>query len=178
MAQFEGSGRGSGNYISITAEAAANLPFPLCEPLIPQDYVCTAPTFYIREPLSARKGREGFRTIAGYNIIGELLIAEVLTNSLKHSRGTKDISVQYAYDTEKTRLIVSIQDDDPQPPVPRAASNDAENGRGSGLIASQASAYGCYPVYSDAEEIIGKVVWFSLDLIAPSEVPTLTSTAS
>ncbi|WP_246203712.1 ATP-binding protein [Streptomyces tailanensis] len=84
----------------------------------------------------------------------ELLASELVANAYRHSPADACVSVEHTPDT----LTVSVWDHNPAPPTPAEArrDDDAESGRGLGIVAACADEWGVrdYPH--------GKAVWFSV----------------
>ncbi len=83
-----------------------------------------------------------------------LLVSEVATNALVHGSGDVEVGVS----RRPGVLRVEVCDDSATLPQPRAASPDAEGGRGLALVDALASAWGVEPRGR------GKVVWFEVPL--------------
>ena len=88
-----------------------------------------------------------------------LLVSEVATNALVHGRGDVEVRVLAPRDG---LLRVEVSDGDPALPRPRAASTDAEGGRGLALVDALAASWGTHASPT------GKVVWFE---VVPGDVP-------
>ena len=81
-----------------------------------------------------------------------LLTSELVTNALKHGRG----SVSLRVDVDTLHVRVEVTDAEPQPPTVRPPDLQAESGRGLFIVDALASAWGI------EERGDGKVVWFEL----------------
>ncbi|WP_307124242.1 ATP-binding protein [Streptomyces sp. B1I3] len=101
----------------------------------------------LREFLSHRSGRQ-------YTDVAELLLSELLTNALIHTRNGAVVTVTSA----PARLRVEVRDflaeQEPAPYVPNA--DDGTHGRGLLLVQSLADSWGV------TAQALGKVVWFEL----------------
>jgi PAS domain S-box-containing protein len=86
-----------------------------------------------------------------------LLISEVATNAVRHSRGDIEIQVRRG----DASVWIEVQDDDSRPPRLRHASPEDEGGRGLALVHDLATAWGSRSTPT------GKVVWLRLDLRSP-----------
>ena len=82
-----------------------------------------------------------------------LVVDELVTNAVLHARTVLDVVVQL----RPHALLVAVADSSPEAPDPRAATTDAENGRGLALVGAVARSWGVLPRGS------GKVVWAVLD---------------
>jgi PAS domain S-box-containing protein len=94
----------------------------------------------------------------------ELLMSELVTNAVRHSRG--DIEIQMA---KGGTLVVEVADDDERLPHRTPVTEDGEWGRGLTLVDEIAQKWGARSIAS------GKVVWFELAL--PASALSLTSPA-
>lgn len=116
-----------------------------------------------RHPRSAGRARARLRAQAGeWRLpeetadIAELLLSELLTNAVRHSRVRgRHIEVRCVLDGKTLRVEVS--DAGLGRPVLRAAGGDDESGRGLALVAALAADWGVLPRCHG----IGKTVWFS-----------------
>uniref|UniRef100_UPI00403FD554 ATP-binding protein n=1 Tax=Streptomyces sp. f51 TaxID=1827742 RepID=UPI00403FD554 len=88
----------------------------------------------------------------------ELLVSELVTNALCHTRGPLRLNLCLRGD----RLVCEVEDTDPVCPVRREADADAEGGRGTELLDLLAESWGstCTPT--------GKTMWFEV----PTETPS------
>ncbi len=82
----------------------------------------------------------------------ELLVTELVTNVIVHTRGTPDVRVSLHPDF----VHVEVSDPDAVALSPHQASIDDASGRGLHLVATMASAWGIVQVDG------GKVVWFDV----------------
>ncbi|MEU6229445.1 ATP-binding protein [Streptomyces sp. NPDC047042] len=89
--------------------------------------------------------------------IVELLVSELVTNSLRHAAGPIGVRLVRPSDGAAT-LLVEVSDPLPDMPHERAARLDEEGGRGLQLVARSSSRWGTRP--ADA----GKTVWFELSV--------------
>jgi len=96
---------------------------------------------------------------AGASDTAQLLVSELVTNVVVHSRttGTVTVSVDHARD-----LLVEVADNDPTPPRLLHPETDGLGGRGIAIISALASRWGVRTVLDDEHRAIGKVVWFRL----------------
>jgi anti-sigma regulatory factor (Ser/Thr protein kinase) len=81
-----------------------------------------------------------------------LLVSELVTNAVVHARSSVWVHVV----VEDHRIRVDVQDDAPQPPVRRRASEDTLGGRGLFLLDRLSDRWGL-DVGSP-----GKTVWFEI----------------
>ncbi|MDI5970844.1 SpoIIE family protein phosphatase [Streptomyces sp. SL13] len=86
----------------------------------------------------------------------ELLMSELVTNSVRHARGQVEIQM-----ARGETLVVEVADDDERLPHLTRAADDDERGRGLTLVGDIAAQWGARSIDS------GKVVWFELPLPAP-----------
>ncbi|MFG2452777.1 ATP-binding protein [Streptomyces sp. NPDC048512] len=93
----------------------------------------------------------------------ELLVSELITNSVRHTPGPIRLTLQ----TQNGRLRCEVEDVGFSEPVRSPVAEDAESGRGTELLDILAGAWGCIPTTR------GKTVWFELD-IPPHDLPTGT----
>lgn len=103
----------------------------------------------------ARRLAESVAVAWGEEEMGEamtLLVSELVGNAVRHSDSEIDVVITLRADAVR----VEVQDRSPQRPVPRLIDEDAESGRGLGIVEALSSAWGVEP----AE--VGKVVWFEL----------------
>jgi len=84
----------------------------------------------------------------------ELLVSELVTNSVRHAHGRLQMSICRREGT----LRVEIEDADHARPQVRHADDDDESGRGLQLVELLSSGWGC------DQTPTGKVVWFELPL--------------
>nr|WP_241841350.1 ATP-binding protein [Streptomyces sp. CB01883] len=84
----------------------------------------------------------------------ELLVSELVTNALRHTRGPLRLNLRW----EAGRLLCEVEDTESTDPVRVAADPDAEGGRGAELIDMLADAWG------SKRTATGKTVWFELHL--------------
>jgi len=84
--------------------------------------------------------------------VAELLVSELVTNALRHSRGTIGLVLSF----QDGRLRCEVEDADPSLPSVYRARDDEERGRGLHLIELLACCWG------SARTGEGKTVWFEL----------------
>ncbi|MET7604815.1 ATP-binding protein [Streptomyces avermitilis] len=82
----------------------------------------------------------------------ELLVSEVVTNALRHTRGPLRLNLQ----VRGTHLRCEVEDTDPAGPVRRVVDTDAEGGRGTELLDLLSEAWG------STRTATGKTTWFEL----------------
>jgi anti-sigma regulatory factor (Ser/Thr protein kinase) len=85
-----------------------------------------------------------------------LLVSELVTNAVRHARGTDVITVDLR--AARTRLRIEIQDTDQRWPQPRIPDGFDESGFGFVLVDALAEAWGVL------ETEAGKAVWAELDI--------------
>jgi anti-sigma regulatory factor (Ser/Thr protein kinase) len=90
----------------------------------------------------------------------ELLVSEVVTNALRHTRGPLRLNLR----VQDSRLACEVEDTEPAGPVRHVADTDAEGGRGTELLDQLADAWG------NTRTPTGKTIWFELRS-APSDGP-------
>jgi hypothetical protein len=88
----------------------------------------------------------------------ELLVSELVTNSLCHTRGPLRLNLQ----ARDSRLRCEVEDTDPTGPVRRVVDAGAEGGRGIDLLDLLAEAWG------STRTATGKTMWFQLPAKASS----------
>ncbi|MFF3413638.1 ATP-binding protein [Streptomyces sp. NPDC002698] len=88
----------------------------------------------------------------------ELLVSELVTNALCHTRGPLRLNLCLRGD----RLLCEVEDTEPECPVRREVDADAEGGRGTELLDLLAESWGstCTPT--------GKTMWFEVPAQTPS----------
>lgn len=82
-----------------------------------------------------------------------LLTSELVTNAVRHAPGPLRLNLS----ATKGKLVISVYDEDSQPPRPRSPEPREPGGRGLVLVDRLAEHWGCTQVPDD-----GKVVWFAL----------------
>ncbi|MER5648459.1 ATP-binding protein [Streptosporangium sp. NPDC002524] len=89
-----------------------------------------------------------------HSTVAELLVSELVTNALRHSRGT----IRFALSFQDGLLRCEVEDADPDSLLPRAcrARDDEERGRGLHLLELLSCCWG------SARTTDGKAVWFEL----------------
>ena len=111
---------------------------------------------------TARPARAVVRDLCMSASLGEdvseaavLLTTELVMNALQHGGGRALVDAALV----DGALRVTVADDDPTEPTPKASpeSLDSERGRGLVLVAAMASRWGTRPLGD------GKSVWFELD---------------
>jgi len=84
-----------------------------------------------------------------------LLVSELVTNAVRHARGTDAIALEL--ETGGTWLRIEVQDADPRWPQPRTPAGFDESGFGFVLVDALAGKWGV------RETATGKAVWAELD---------------
>ncbi|MGW7539741.1 ATP-binding protein [Streptomyces sp. NPDC054770] len=82
----------------------------------------------------------------------ELLVSELVTNALRHTRGPLRLNLQL----RDSRLLCEVEDTESAGPARSTADPDAENGRGIELLDLLADAWG------SVRTPTGKTMWFEL----------------
>lgn len=90
----------------------------------------------------------------------ELLVTELVTNSIVHAASAPRVEVELRRD----RVRVAVHDSDPTLPRQRIPDRDRPGGRGLLLLEGLATRWGADPTGD------GKVVWFELDRAAAGQV--------
>ena len=85
-----------------------------------------------------------------------LLVSELVTNAVRHARGTDAIALEL--ETAGTWLRIEIHDADPRWPQPRTLAECDESGFGFVLVDALAGKWGV------RENAAGKAVWAELDI--------------
>ncbi len=86
----------------------------------------------------------------------ELLVSELSTNALQASRLLEQPAVIGLWLlSDHQRVIVSVWDGNPRPPLRKRASQDDEGGRGLILVEALSTRWGWYP----SRDLGGKCVW-------------------
>ncbi|MFF4968490.1 ATP-binding protein [Streptomyces sp. NPDC001037] len=111
-----------------------------------------------QEPPSVRRARRLVTAqladwaVPGLDDTAELLVSELVTNALRHTRGPLRLNLRLG----ESRLLCEVEDVEPAGPVRNAAGPDAEGGRGTELLDLLADAWG------SVRTATGKSVWFAL----------------
>lgn len=122
----------------------------------------------VGEPTSARDARRLVESVLReWELLhledtAVLLVSEVVTNAVLHAR--TELAVEVARTDEVVR--VTVADRSPAAPRPRQPGLEAGTGRGLGLLAVLASAWGTGP----AKDPWRKDVWFELP-VDPAALP-------
>ncbi|MFI6352482.1 ATP-binding protein [Streptomyces sp. NPDC050743] len=82
----------------------------------------------------------------------ELLVSEVVTNALRHTRGPLRLNLR----VRDSRLTCEVEDTESAGPLRSVVDTDAEGGRGTELLDLLANAWG------STETATGKTIWFEL----------------
>jgi len=86
----------------------------------------------------------------------ELLVSELVTNATQASASTQRIQpVGLWLSSDRSRLLIMVQDTSPYPPQPTGAASDEENGRGLQIVDAISTIWG-WEVLDDSS---GKVIW-------------------
>ncbi|MFE9673480.1 ATP-binding protein [Streptomyces sp. NPDC006259] len=93
-------------------------------------------------------------------LTAELLLSELVSNSLRHARVPKGREIGVRIATYDGRLRVEVADADNSRPEPREATGEDEHGRGLALVEALALRWGCCP----RRHGIGKATWAELAL--------------
>jgi anti-sigma regulatory factor (Ser/Thr protein kinase) len=121
------------------------------------------PAAVARSSLRAVLGRWGVcGDLAG---CAELVVSELATNALRHSRGR--VSLRLGMDACTGHLFIAVRDGDPRPVHSGgcAAADGDESGRGLAIVAALAVRHGCTPARDH------KVMWAVLAPHQPDEPP-------
>lgn len=98
--------------------------------------------------------------------VAELLTSELVTNAVVHprppaERRDEEPTIGLHIHRDVDLLRVEVSDHDSQlPPRSRAPNDGLDSGRGLGLVAELATAWGSHPLAAGE----GKTVWFELQL--------------
>ncbi|GGQ17531.1 ATP-binding protein [Streptosporangium pseudovulgare] len=101
--------------------------------------------------------------LAEQSVAAELLVSELVTNALRHARGTVSLTLSL----QDGLLRCEVEDAEPLLPSPRTVHDDDEGGRGLHLVDSLACCWG------SARTPGGKAVWFELPAsrVATADAP-------
>ncbi|MER6465419.1 ATP-binding protein [Streptomyces sp. NPDC001228] len=111
-----------------------------------------------RELTSVRQARRlvtaqlGDWAVSDLSDTAELLVSELVTNALRHTRGPLRLNLQL----RDSRLLCEVEDTESAGPARAVADLDAENGRGIELLDVLADAWG------SVRTATGKTMWFEL----------------
>ncbi|MET7495558.1 ATP-binding protein [Streptomyces sp900116325] len=89
----------------------------------------------------------------------ELLVSELVTNALCHTRGAVRMNLQ----VRGARLRCEVEDTNSDGPVRRSVCADAEGGRGMEILDLLAEAWG------SSRTATGKTLWFELPVPVPAQ---------
>jgi serine/threonine-protein kinase RsbW len=108
--------------------------------------------------LARQATRETLATwrLAGWEETAVLLVSELVTNAVRHARGSRVIALELQ--TEGTWLRIEVHDADPRWPQPRTPAGFDESGFGFGLVDAMARKWGV------RDTATGKAVWADLDI--------------
>ncbi|WP_323182885.1 ATP-binding protein [Streptomyces sp. NBC_00401] len=168
----EAQGKGSSPQGASTSWLARNLALwsRTLEPLRPLDRPRARATAWdaswpiARELTSVRQARRLVRAQLGdWNLEGladtaELLVSELVTNALRHTRGPLRLNLQ----VRGSRLRCEVEDTDPTGPVRSVVDADAEGGRGTELLDLLTEAWG------STLTATGKTTWCEMLTQTPS----------
>ncbi|SEC99598.1 ATP-binding protein [Streptomyces sp. 2231.1] len=111
-----------------------------------------------QEPVSVRRARRLVTAqlaewaVADLADTAELLVSELVTNALRHTRGPLRLNLRL----RDSRLMCEVEDTESAGPVRNVVGPDAEGGRGTELLDVLAGAWGT------ERTATGKSVWFEL----------------
>jgi two-component sensor histidine kinase len=89
--------------------------------------------------------------------IAELVLSELLSNSVRHARNPRGRHIETRYEkTNAAELRIEVHDANTSLPIPQKADTDAEAGRG--LVLVHALTQGRWGV-EERPHGIGKLVW-------------------
>jgi len=91
----------------------------------------------------------------------ELLLSELVTNSLQHAYAPPGREIGLRFATYDGRLRVEVADANDTRPVLRQATAEDERGRGLALVQALSERWGCCP----RRHGIGKATWAELALL-------------
>ncbi|MFF9767925.1 ATP-binding protein [Streptomyces sp. NPDC014636] len=111
-----------------------------------------------REPAAAGRARRLVCAQLDDWVVGdlahtaELLVSEVVTNALRHTRGPLRLNLRL----RESRLLCEVEDTESAGPVRNVVDPDAEGGRGIELLDLLADTWG------SVRTATGKTIWFEL----------------
>ena len=86
----------------------------------------------------------------------ELLISELMTNAIQASLPAEDIMpVRLLLSSDRSRLLIQVQDTNRHAPTPTGAHDDDESGRGLHIVDAISTKWG----WDTEEDKSGKIVW-------------------
>jgi anti-sigma regulatory factor (Ser/Thr protein kinase) len=98
----------------------------------------------------------------------ETLVSELTTNALHASRAmNRDTPIRFWLLSDKVRVIISVWDANPHPPMRLEVGEDAESGRGLLIVEALSDKWDWYAHAS----LGGKVVWCEVTVSASPELP-------
>ncbi|MEU9992050.1 ATP-binding protein [Streptomyces sp. NPDC048045] len=118
-----------------------------------------------REPTSVRRARRlvtaqlGEWALEDLVDTAELLVSELVTNALRHTRGPLRLNLRLLH----SQLLCEVEDTEPACPSRNAVDADAESGRGIELLDLLADAWG------GTRTATGKTMWFELQAEARAQ---------
>lgn len=86
----------------------------------------------------------------------ELLVSELMTNAIRASRPAQHVMpVRLLLSSDRSRLLIEVQDTNHHPPAPTDVDDDDESGRGLHIVDAISTKCG----WHTKEDLSGKIVW-------------------
>ena len=117
----------------------------------------TLPTASHAVRLARQTTRDSLATwrLASLEETAVLLVSELVTNAVRHARGSNAITLEL--EASQSRLRIEVTDTDPRWPQPRTPAGFDESGFGFVLVDALAGKWGV------RETATGKAVWAEVD---------------
>jgi anti-sigma regulatory factor (Ser/Thr protein kinase) len=98
--------------------------------------------------------------LPGLSENAQLLVSELVTNAIQASpRHDQILPVHLWLFSDRSRLLIQVQDTNPDAPAPTGADDEDEGGRGLAIVAAVSAAWGWHPAAGHR----GKIVWALLE---------------
>lgn len=99
--------------------------------------------------------------LSAFSENAELLVSELVTNAIQASLPAERIpSVRMWLSSDRTRLLIQVQDTNRYPPAPNGADGDDESGRGLHIVDAISTQWG----WDTKKDNSGKIVWALIEM--------------